>query len=378
MKNNWLSFISAFGLFFIIGCSSNLKPFQNKGQVSNLSFDEKLIWHQSEEFEKEAVNGNHIYEDPALEEYLNNILNRLFPDYVDVMRIKILKSPSYNAFVLPNGAIYINLGLLAAFENEAQIASVIGHEGTHFIQKHGAIQYQSVQSARAMSTLLMGIPIAGLLSVLANTSSIYGYSRKAELESDHKGFERLVKAGYAPDAAASAMQKLLIEVKDSKTDEPFFFSSHPKLEKRITLFNKMTKETTSRSNFLGEKNYQQFIKNILQDSARLQLEFGRYNSLISLLSNEQRQQRYGGIGYYYLAEAKRKTSADNDEIIKFYQKAIELSPEFTETHKDLGLYFYKLNKYTEAKNHLTYYLKNTQSTKELKLVEYYLNKLSKE
>lgn len=149
MKNlNKLSFWFAPFLVFILGCSSNLKPFSSKNQIKNLSYDEKLIWHKSNEFEKSANEGQYIYKNSELENYLQQITNKLFPDYKDHLRVKVLHSPSYNAFALPNGALYINIGLLAALENEAQVASILSHEGIHFIQKHGARQYQSAQTSK--------------------------------------------------------------------------------------------------------------------------------------------------------------------------------------------------------------------------------------
>jgi beta-barrel assembly-enhancing protease len=367
----------AASLLMITGCGSNLKPFQSKQQISQLSYDEKLIWHQSDEFEERVVKGKHLYENVELDNYLQGIMDRLYPDYKNTMRVKVFNSPSYNAFALPNGAIYINVGLLAALENEAQVAAVLGHEGAHFLKKHGAIRYQSAQSASVFNVVVaITVPLAAILTMAASTSSMYGYSRDAESESDEIGFKRMIAAGYAPDAAAEAMKKLLQEVKDSGVEEPFFFASHPKLEERIKSFEKLTEKTETENQFLGEEQYQKFIKNLQHDSARSQIEFGRYKSVVSLLKDEERLKRYGGEGHFFIAEAKRMLrEADDEEIIGHYQEAISRSPEFMDSHRSLGLLFYKLGKADEAKYHLDYYLHN-KTAKDIAHVQFYLDKLN--
>src|SRR6476646_11000481 len=43
-------------------------------------------------------------------------------------QFKVLDSQQINAFALPGGKVYITRGLLARLENEAQLASILGHE----------------------------------------------------------------------------------------------------------------------------------------------------------------------------------------------------------------------------------------------------------
>src|SRR5262249_52894121 len=96
--------------------------------------DEKLLEDANEldrQFEKKGL----VYHDPAAEDYLVRIAKNLLagaqpPDRVSY-RFHILRDPMVNAFALPNGSIYVNTGLIAALENEGQLASVLGHEITH-------------------------------------------------------------------------------------------------------------------------------------------------------------------------------------------------------------------------------------------------------
>lgn len=68
--------------------------------------------------------------------YLNQIAAYLLRNN-DKLRASIniytLKSAEYNASAAHNGNIYINIGLLAKIENEAQLAFIIAHEIMHYV-----------------------------------------------------------------------------------------------------------------------------------------------------------------------------------------------------------------------------------------------------
>jgi predicted Zn-dependent protease len=101
--------------------------------------DEKLL-EEANELDRQFEQKGLLYRDPTAEEYLDRIGRNLIsgappPDRV-VYRFHILRDPMVNAFALPNGSVYVNTGLVAALENEAQLASVLGHEITHVTARH--------------------------------------------------------------------------------------------------------------------------------------------------------------------------------------------------------------------------------------------------
>ncbi len=57
------------------------------------------------------------------------------------IRFYIVKSPSVNAFAADQGIVFVNLGLLAQVENEAQLAFVLAHEIVHYMKKHSIERY---------------------------------------------------------------------------------------------------------------------------------------------------------------------------------------------------------------------------------------------
>src|ERR1700693_3039664 len=62
-----------------------------------------------------------------------------------VWQFRVLSDPVPNAFALPNGSIYVNTGLLALLENEAQLASVLAHEETHVLHRHSYLENRSAR-----------------------------------------------------------------------------------------------------------------------------------------------------------------------------------------------------------------------------------------
>src|SRR5579864_2267325 len=83
-----------------------------------------------------------VIKDPILTDYVTQVGKRLasapearqsgFP-----FTFEVVADPSINAFALPGGPMFINTGLLKAVDSEAQLASVMGHEMSHVILRHG-------------------------------------------------------------------------------------------------------------------------------------------------------------------------------------------------------------------------------------------------
>ena len=53
---------------------------------------------------------------------------------------KVVNDQSINAFALPGGPTFVNTGLIAAADNEAQLAGVMAHEISHVALRHGTNQ----------------------------------------------------------------------------------------------------------------------------------------------------------------------------------------------------------------------------------------------
>ena len=48
----------------------------------------------------------------------------------------VVNQKEINAFALPGGPLYVNVGTIQAADNEAQLAGVMAHEISHIVQRH--------------------------------------------------------------------------------------------------------------------------------------------------------------------------------------------------------------------------------------------------
>ena len=61
------------------------------------------------------------------------------------LRFYVLKSDVVNAICMPDGAIFVTVGLLSQIENEAQLAYILSHEITHYTKQHSVNDFHKVK-----------------------------------------------------------------------------------------------------------------------------------------------------------------------------------------------------------------------------------------
>ncbi|KAF0239047.1 MAG: peptidase M48 [Prolixibacteraceae bacterium] len=145
---------------------------------------------------------------------------------------KILDSPVINAFAVPGGYIYFTRGILAKFNNEAELIGVLGHEMGHITARHTANQQSKQQLGQV---LLMGGMIAS-----KEFSQFAGYamqgmellflkfSRDNEREADRLGVEYSSKISYDAKKMADFFNVLnKMSMGSEHNGVPTFLSTHP-------------------------------------------------------------------------------------------------------------------------------------------------------
>jgi beta-barrel assembly-enhancing protease len=122
----------------------------------------------------------------------------------------VVNAADINAFALPGGSIFVNLGTVQAAKDEAQLAGVMAHEISHVVQRHSTCNQAKQQVPSILAGLggaLAGIFIPGTAGVIAQQgiSSVAGLtflrmSRDDEKQADLMGTDILYDAGYDPRA----------------------------------------------------------------------------------------------------------------------------------------------------------------------------------
>jgi len=153
---------------------------------------------------------------------------------------KIINEPSINAFALTGGPMFIQTGLIAAADNEAQVAGVMGHEMAHVILRHGTNQASKANLLQLPAAIAGGLfDKGGMLGTLSQmgiglglNSVLMKFSRNAESDADLLGARLLHTAGYNPVELARFFEKL--EAESGKGNAVSnFFASHPNPGNRV-------------------------------------------------------------------------------------------------------------------------------------------------
>lgn len=142
----------------------------------------------------------------TISSYVENVLeeirfaNKSIP--LDI-RVYTVKSPIVNAFTTDQGIIFINTGLLAQLENEAQLAFILCHEIVHYTENHvmeGFIETSDINNRRNDYKRARSID-----KELASSR----FSRKLETEADIEGLKLFLNTDYNPNEVDGVFDVLL-------------------------------------------------------------------------------------------------------------------------------------------------------------------------
>ncbi len=147
-------------------------------------------------------------------------------------------NPTPNAFALPGGKIGVHSGLLEIAENQAQLATVVGHEIAHVLADHGNERLTQELGLQA-GMLLIGLfteseiaedQIQQALGIGAQLGITLPFSRAHEEEADLMGLEIMARAGFEPDQSVRLWQNM---ARASGAQPLEFLSTHPNHDTRI-------------------------------------------------------------------------------------------------------------------------------------------------
>lgn len=130
------------------------------------------------------------------------------PGYKWPYEFHVVNEADINAFALPGGPVFVNLGTIQAAETEAQLAGAMAHEIAHVVERHATCnetRERKQQIGYGIAGAIAGVLIPGGYGVLAetgaNAAAGLGYlkmSRASETEADLLGTDILYDAGYDP------------------------------------------------------------------------------------------------------------------------------------------------------------------------------------
>ena len=201
-----------------------------------------------------------VYNNSRIQNYVKDIGDRLVPysgrpdiDYV----FQVVRDDSINAFAVMGGYVYVTTGLMQAADNEAQLASVVGHEIGHVVGRHSVKQIRQAAIAQGAMTAA-GVEDSVLVNIAVDLGIRRPHSRDDEREADTLGLQNMTAAGYAPSAMPAFMTKLV-----RSSSPPTILSTHPSASSRVEDLNtQIDPATANQGDGLNQNEYRNQISSL--------------------------------------------------------------------------------------------------------------------
>lgn len=322
-----------------------------------LEQDEARLWKEAAKLEERAVKSGAVLDDEKLERYVAGVARRLAPrgalEKLNV-RVRVIESPALTAFVTPDGAIFMSMGMLARLENEAQLATVLGHELVHAVNRHHIVEYRTFKEGTDSTA---GLPFG--LGTLGTQAAVTGYSRDLEREADAEGLALLAAGGWDVREAPRPFEHLATWVEEEEIEEPYTFATHPRLEERMKSTQALLEERYAgrRGGDLGADRYRQATREVVLATARLDLAAGRFGPAERGANAYLALRPRSAEAVTVLADVKRQQGGADEPALELYRKAVALDPKCPEAQRGLGLALARRGDRAGARAALRTYLK---------------------
>ncbi|KAK3754642.1 hypothetical protein QZH41_014927 [Actinostola sp. cb2023] len=172
-------------------------------------------------------------------------------------QVNIVDTPDMNAFVLPNGQIFMFKGMLDVLANDSALATILGHEMAHAILKHGAEQ----ASLHGVINLFIVVSLAIFWAILPTDYLAIAaqwiqdqiltillhlpYSRKLEEEADEVGMLFAAKACFDVRESPKVWKRLAVKEQNEGVPNAEWLSTHPSHANRASNLDSLLPEAST-------------------------------------------------------------------------------------------------------------------------------------
>ncbi len=194
------------------------------------------------------------------------------------IQIFVTKSPEVNAYAFDRGIIFVNIGLLAQLENEAQLAYILSHEMIHIDKKHSVTEYLENHRSQNDNSYDRS-------ETEDRTLAKYRFSKEQERDADVEGLSYMKKTNYSAKAVMGAFDVMqysylpfeLLEFKKSFLEDDY-------LKLPDTLILKKTAAIKTNDDYDDSKSTHPNIRKrrmSIDDDVKAVTETGRKKYLVS-------------------------------------------------------------------------------------------------
>ncbi len=313
-----------------------------------------------------------VWDDPALADYLAGLGRRLSGA---TLRFHVLRDPSLALFSLPDGQVFVHTGLLAATENEAQLAALLGHEIAHVLNRDALeageprrvrprLDAGAATSPTAAAIFSLGLPLTA-------RAALRGYGGRREDAADVVGLASLVRGGWDPKEASAIYLRLAAQAPEGGAREVFFFGDRERLGDRIEtarvqVATRFAAAAAATDRVTTSAQYERLLLPVVRENADEDIRQGRFELARRQLDrvgaatpdDPRLHLQYGDLDR--LAAQRAPSGAGRDagraRARAAYERAIQVDPGLAEAHRQLGLLWHELGDDARARAELERYL----------------------
>ena len=258
-----------FPVVLAAACATN--PVTGKSELSLVSESQEI--EMGKQSEQQVAQSIGYYNDAAIQSYVSAIGKKMAAASERPQlpwEFHVVNDASVNAFALPGGFIHVTRGLMTAITNEAELATVVGHEIGHVTNRHSVQQISRAQVAQ------LGLGVGMILrpdlqplgSALGSGLGILflKYSRDAENQADLAGFRYALNQNYDVRQMLNMFQTLEgVSALSGGGKLPEWLATHPNPENRAQTtqarLDTLHKDLTHA--IVGREEYMQRLKGMV-------------------------------------------------------------------------------------------------------------------
>jgi predicted Zn-dependent protease len=354
------------GLNMLSGCAVN--PVTGERQLMMVSREQEIrIDRQHSPHQFSADYG--ISSEKELNAYVHGVGKRLLPAVhrQDMpYSFQCVNAVYINAYAFPGGSIALTRGILLKLENEAELASLLGHELGHVNARHTAEQI----SKSTVSSLLVGGVTAALsagdsgleglarrLGMVGQEALLAHYSRDNERQADALGNAYMVKGGYSTDGFVGLMEMLNSMHKENASAASVLFSTHPMGSERYRDAKERAENLykTSKNPPLNRDRYMDATAGIRAKKASIE-KLQEAEAFMQKQAYDKAEKQYlqalKGLESDYAANLMTAkcllVQKKYTEAAGFCEKAVRIDPKEAQVRYVSGLTYLNMEKYPKA------------------------------